>query len=109
MSFSARRTPKFTCGAGLFNLPLWETVTARPVHFRSRGPGSTSGSKIQTELAGALAAVERQFDAGDEVARLADQETGQRPEIVRPAQAPQRHGGNQELLRAFGADRHLAP
>ena len=55
------------------------------VPLRSRGSGSTYLTRIQAELAGELAAVERHLGAGDEAARITGEETGQRREIVRLA------------------------
>ena len=48
-------------------------------------------TKIQEELAGAPAAVERQVGTGAVATRSAGEETGQRPELVRPAE-PRRAG-----------------
>ena len=58
--------------------------------------------KIQAELGGPAAAVERQAGTGDVATRSAGQETGQRPNSSgRPNPGAPGHRGQHELLRAF--------
>ena len=74
-------------------IPETQAVPIPPAVFlRPRGSGSTRVTKIQTELAGGPAAVERQVGTGDVATRSAGEETGQRREPRPAGRTPARRG-----------------